>query len=228
MFFPCWKPFWDGNYGDDKRDAKGKNKGLMWYKDLGEHVYGEFSMAVLQANEVIEDQCQVESGPFSALTHGTFIGIYDGHGGPQAANFVNNNLFHNFKSFVHEHGEVSKEAIKKAYLTTDNEFLKIVRKQWEQKPLTASQGTCCLVGIISNGQLFVANAGDSRVVMGRLDTSSSSSSSPSSKGVRAMQLSTDHNATIESEREELRSLHPNDPDIVVQKHKAWRVKGIIQ
>ncbi|GAB2268743.1 hypothetical protein Dimus_003690 [Dionaea muscipula] len=42
-----------------------------------------------------------ESGPMSSLEagpHGTFIGIYDGHGGPEAAQFVDNHLFENLKS----------------------------------------------------------------------------------------------------------------------------------
>ncbi|XP_057535797.1 probable protein phosphatase 2C 48 [Amaranthus tricolor] len=226
MVFSCLKPFWEGyNVDNEKRDSKGKVKGLMWYKDLGEHIYGEFSMAVMQANEVVEDRSQVESGPFSSLSDGptgTFFGIYDGHGGPQAACFVNNNLFQIFKNYVQEQ-EVTEEVIKKAYLATDEEFLKIVKKEWIEKPHLASQGTCCLVGIICNEKLYVANAGDSRVVLGRLDNKICST-----KGLRAMQLSTDHNAKMETEREELQSLHPHDPDIVVLKHKAWRVKGIIQ
>ena len=46
--------------------------------------------------------------------------------------------------------------------------------------------------------------------------------------VTALQLSTEHNANIETVRNELRCLHPNDSQIVVLKHKVWRVKGIIQ
>ncbi|KAL9259376.1 putative protein phosphatase 2C 38 [Drosera capensis] len=41
-------------------------------------------------------------------------------------------------------------------------------------------------------------------------------------------LSSEHNASRESVREELQRLHPEDPQIVVLKHQAWRVKGIIQ
>jgi pyruvate dehydrogenase phosphatase len=48
------------------------------------------------------------------------------------------------------------------------------------------------------------------------------------KVAKAVQLSSEHNASVESVREELHSLHPDDPQIVVLKHKVWRVKGLIQ
>jgi pyruvate dehydrogenase phosphatase len=48
------------------------------------------------------------------------------------------------------------------------------------------------------------------------------------KEIKAVQLSYEHNASIESVREELHSLHPDDPHIVVLKNKVWRVKGLIQ
>ena len=44
----------------------------------------------------------------------------------------------------------------------------------------------------------------------------------------AIQLSAEHNASIESVRQEMQSLHPDDSQIVVLKHNVWRVKGIIQ
>lgn len=84
-------------------DVKGKVDGLLWYKDLGNHLYGEFSMAVIQANSSLEDRSQLESGPMSSDylgPQGTFIGVYDGHGGTAAAQFVNDNLFSNFKSML--------------------------------------------------------------------------------------------------------------------------------
>lgn len=84
----------------------------------------------------------------------------------------------------------------------------------------ASVGSCCLVGLICNGLLYIANVGDSRVVLGRADSDT--------KNVSAIQVSMEHNANIESVRDELRSLHPRDPQIVQLKHKVWRVKGIIQ
>lgn len=105
-------------------------------------------------------------------------------------------------------------------METEEEFLAIVKQQWADKPQIASVGSCCLVGVICNGLLYVANAGDSRVVLGRAEKSV--------RGATAIQLSTEHNASIESVRDELRSLHPHDSQIVVLKHKVWRVKGLIQ
>ena len=43
-------------------------------------------MAVIQADTVLEDHGRLDSGPLSSLDsgpQGTFVGIYDGHGGPQ-------------------------------------------------------------------------------------------------------------------------------------------------
>lgn len=115
---------------------------------------------------------------------------------------------------------MSADVIKSAYLATEEQFLAMVKKQWEIKPQIASVGSCCLVGIVCNSMIYTANAGDSRVVLARLEKCG--------KQVKAVQLSDEHNASIESVREELHSLHPEDPKIVLLKHKVWRVKGIIQ
>lgn len=81
--------------------AAGRQDGLLWYKDSGHHLLGEFSMAVVQANNLLEDQSQLESGPLSTLDsgpYGTFVGVYDGHGGPETSRFVNDHLFQHLKS----------------------------------------------------------------------------------------------------------------------------------
>ncbi|XP_042475290.1 probable protein phosphatase 2C 38 isoform X1 [Macadamia integrifolia] len=219
----CWKPSGDGYDSSKSEDGGGRTDGLLWYKDSGHHVNGEFSMAVIQANNLLEDQSQLESGPLSSLStgpQGTFVGIYDGHGGPEASRFINDHLFHNLKKFASEHQGMSAAVISKAFSATEEEFLSFVKKQWINSPQIASVGSCCLVGIICDGLLYIANAGDSRAVLGR--------SEKATKEVRAIQLSTEHNASIESVREELHLSHPDDSQIVVLKHKVWRVKGIIQ
>lgn len=94
MVKSCWKPSVEGDYSGRRVNS------LLWCKDLEQHVCGEFSMAVIQANSLLEDQSQLESGPLSSTSYGpygTFIGVYDGHGGPEASRFINDNLFRNFK-----------------------------------------------------------------------------------------------------------------------------------
>lgn len=98
---PCFRPSVEGENSGKAGDANGRVDGLLWYKDSGRHVNGDFSMAVVQANNLLEDQSQLESGPMSSVEsgpQGTFVGIYDGHGGPEAARFVNEHLFKNIKS----------------------------------------------------------------------------------------------------------------------------------
>lgn len=115
---------------------------------------------------------------------------------------------------------MSENVMRRAFSATERDFLSLVKKQWLSQPQIASTGTCCLVGMICNGTLYVANAGDSRVVLGRVE-----------KAIReteAVQLSEEHNVNIEAVRDELKSKHPYDSKIVVIRHNVWRVKGLIQ
>ncbi|URE28597.1 phosphatase 2C [Musa troglodytarum] len=267
----CWGPSL-AHYVNSGSDAVGRRDGLLWHKDSGRHACGEFSMAVVQANDLLEDQSQIESGPLSSPEsglYGTFVGIYDGHGGPETSRYVNDHLFHHLKSkvlppeanpsssasllflliasvaagenlpafnplpspfelcmpnvqtgFALEQQTISVDVIRKAIQATEEGFLALVTKQWPAKPQIAAVGSCCLLGVICSGTLYIANLGDSRVVLGRLVKATGE--------VLAMQLSAEHNAGLESVRQELCSLHPNDPRIVVLKHDVWRVKGLIQ
>ncbi|CAN6996937.1 unnamed protein product [Brassica oleracea var. botrytis] len=214
----CFKQF--GRTSDNRNSeaagscgsgGEGKD-GLLWFRDLGKYRGGEFSMAVIQANQVLEDQSQIESGNF-----GTFVGVYDGHGGPEAARYVCDHLFNHFREISAEtQGVVT---IQRAFNATEEGFASLVSELWSTMPNLATVGTCCLVGVIYQSTLFVASLGDSRVVLGKKG---------SSGGLSAIQLSSEHNANNEDILWELKDLHPDDPQIVVFKHGVWRVKGIIQ
>ncbi|KAL3814000.1 hypothetical protein ACJIZ3_015268 [Penstemon smallii] len=218
----CFRPRSD-RYVHTGSDASGRQDGLLWYKDSGQHFNGEFSMAVVQANNLLEDQSQLESGSLSSNDsgpYGTFVGIYDGHGGPETSRFINEHLFQHLKRFTAENQSMSVEVIKKAFQATEDGFFSVVSRQWPVQPQIAAVGSCCLVGIICSGNLYIANLGDSRAVLGRLVKATGE--------VLAIQLSAEHNASIESVRQELQSMHPDDSHIVVLKHNVWRVKGLIQ
>ncbi|KAG4970614.1 hypothetical protein JHK82_036307 [Glycine max] len=84
MVMSCWKQIVDGDEGDES----GRVDGLLRYKDLGNHLYGEFSMVVVQDNSSLEDRGELESRPLSSNhlgPQGTFIGVYDGHDGSEAS-----------------------------------------------------------------------------------------------------------------------------------------------
>ncbi|KAM7484967.1 hypothetical protein LguiA_000976 [Lonicera macranthoides] len=219
----CWKPFGGSDFSSHSSVVGGGNNGngdfskdgLLWFRDIGKYASGEFSMAVVQANQVLEDQSQIESGPF-----GTFVGVYDGHGGPDTARYVCDHLFRNFGAMSAEDGGVTTEVIRRSFLETENGFTALVSQLWNTRPSIATVGSCCLVGVIHQHTLFVANLGDSRVVLGKKVGNTG--------GVAAIQLSAEHNANIEAVRQELKELHPDDPQIVVFKNGVWRVKGIIQ
>ncbi|KAK8561215.1 hypothetical protein V6N13_149616 [Hibiscus sabdariffa] len=218
----CFWPRSD-RYVHKSTDAAGRQDGLLWYKDIGQHINGEFSMAVVQANSLIEDQSQLESGCLSSHEsgpYGTFVGVYDGHGGPETSRYINDHLFQHLKRFTSEQQTMSVDVIRKAYQATEEGFMSIVAKKWSMSPQLAAVGSCCLVGVICGGNLYVANLGDSRAVLGRAVRETGE--------YLASQLSEEHNVCIESVRQELQSLHPDDSQIVVLKHNVWRVKGIIQ
>ncbi|CDP01847.1 unnamed protein product [Coffea canephora] len=204
-------------------DTAGRQDGLLWYKDTGQHSIGDFSMAVVQANNLLEDQSQIESGSLSLLDsgpYGTFVGVYDGHGGPETSRYINDHLFQHLKRFASEQSSMSVDVIRKAFQATEEGFLSVVSKNWPTKPQMAAVGSCCLVAVICGGTLYVANLGDSRAVLGRVVRATGE--------VLAIQLSNEHNASIESVRQELHAMHPDDSHIVVLKHNVWRVKGLIQ
>ncbi|CAN4109803.1 unnamed protein product [Withania somnifera] len=202
----CWRPSSDRSVHAGS-DAAGRQDGLF----------------VVQANNLLEDQSQIESGSLSLLDsgpYGTFAGIYDGHGGPETSRYINDHLFQHLKRFAAEQNSMSVDVIRKAFQATEDGFSSVVAKQWPMKPQIAAVGSCCLVAVICNSILYVANLGDSRAVLGRLMRATGE--------VLAIQLSAEHNACFESVRQELHSTHPDDPQIVVLKHNVWRVKGLIQ
>ncbi|XP_059623975.1 probable protein phosphatase 2C 63 [Cornus florida] len=198
----------------------GGGDGLLWHMDLKPHASGDYSIAVVQANSSLEDQGQVFTSPSA-----TYVGVYDGHGGPEASRFITSHLFPYLHKFALEQGGLSEEVIRKAFDAIEKEFVDLVKQSWLSRPQIASVGSCCLVGAISNDVLYVANCGDSRAVLGRRVSDGRTNSSTT---VVAERLSTDHNVGVEEVRKEVKDLHPDDSHIVVYTRGVWRIKGIIQ
>uniref|UniRef100_A0A0D9W110 protein-serine/threonine phosphatase n=1 Tax=Leersia perrieri TaxID=77586 RepID=A0A0D9W110_9ORYZ len=190
--------------------------GLLWWRDLARCHAGELSVAVVQGNHVLEDQCRVDSSP----PLGTCLALFDGHAGPDAARFACDHFIPNLQEAASGTQGVTADAIRDAFLATEEGFLALVSRTWETQPDIATVGTCCLVGVVHRMTLFVANLGDSRAVLGKKVGRAGQ--------ITAEQLSSEHNANEEGVRQELMAEHPDDPQIVALKHGVWRVKGIIQ
>ncbi|XVF43894.1 hypothetical protein PTKIN_Ptkin02bG0077600 [Pterospermum kingtungense] len=84
-------------------------------------------------------------------TNKAFFGVYDGHGGTMAAEFVAENLHNNvFEMLKNCKGnEEKEEAVKAGYFKTDEEFLK--------QDLVS--GTCCVTALIEGQDIVVPNLG---------------------------------------------------------------------
>lgn len=129
------------------------------------------------------------------------FGVFDGHGGSRAAEFVKQNLFDNLlkhPKFLSD----TRTAIVETYKQTDQEYLKAENSQHRDAGSTAS--TAVLVG----DRLLVANVGDSRAVI--------------SRGGTAVALSNDHKPNRTDERQRI-----EDAGGVVMWSGTWRVGGVL-
>ncbi|KAL7003581.1 protein-serine,threonine phosphatase [Sarracenia purpurea var. burkii] len=129
------------------------------------------------------------------------FGIFDGHGGSHAAEFLKEHLFENLM----KHPQFltnTKLAISETYQQTDMDFLESEKDTYRDDGSTAS--TAVLVG----NHLYVANVGDSRTVI--------------SKAGRAIPLSDDHKPNRSDERKRIESAGG-----VVMWAGTWRVGGVL-
>ncbi|KAK2603694.1 Protein phosphatase 2C 2 [Conoideocrella luteorostrata] len=110
----------------------------------------------------------------------SFFGVFDGHGGDKVALFTGENI-HNIilKQDTFKSGDYA-QGLKDGFLATDRAILNDPKYEEEVSGCTAC------VGLITGSKLFVANAGDSRGVLGI-------------KG-RAKPMSQDHKPQLESEK----------------------------
>ncbi|XP_008806972.2 probable protein phosphatase 2C 74 [Phoenix dactylifera] len=89
-----------------------------------------------------------------------FFGVFDGHGGRAAVDFVTEKLGNNILAALSQLKEKENQlelAIRAGYLTTDSQLLS----------QGVSSGACVATVLLKGGELHVANAGDCRIVMSR-------------------------------------------------------------
>ncbi|CAN1322661.1 Probable protein phosphatase 2C 27 [Linum perenne] len=126
----------------------------------------------------IDDLNQHLSSIADFSSPGAFYGVFDGHGGTDAASFVRNNIL----SLIVEDSQFPicvEKAIKSAFVKADFAFA-------DDSTLDISSGTTALTALMLGRTLIIANAGDCRAVLGR-------------RG-RAIEMSKDHKPNCTSER----------------------------
>ncbi|KAF7809581.1 putative protein phosphatase 2C 47 isoform X1 [Senna tora] len=141
---------------------------------------------------------------------GAFYGVFDGHGGTDAASFTRKNILKfitadsNFPSSV-------KKAIKCAFVKADHALA-------DASALDRSSGTTALIALIMGRTMLIANVGDSRAVLG--------------KRGRAIELSKDHKPNCTSERLRIEKLggviydgYLNGQLSVARALGDWHIKG---
>lgn len=148
----------------------------------------------------MEDFFDVKMSKMNGKTVCLF-GIFDGHGGSRAAEYLKQRLFENLMKHPQFMGD-TKVAISETYKQTDFEFLDAEKDTFRDDGSTAS--TAVLVG----NHLYVANVGDSRTVL--------------SKGGKAIPLSEDHKPNRLDERKRIESAGG-----VVMWAGTWRVGGVL-
>ncbi|KAL6226902.1 hypothetical protein ACLB2K_000861 [Fragaria x ananassa] len=143
-------------------------------------------------------------------SHGAFYGVFDGHGGVDAASFIKKNLL----NFIVQDSHFP-DALKKA---TRSAFVKADHAIADATSLDKSSGTTALTAFILGRNMLIANAGDCRAVLG--------------KRGRAIELSKDHKPNCTSERLRIEKLggviydgYLNGQLSVARALGDWHIKG---
>ncbi|CAJ1972341.1 unnamed protein product [Sphenostylis stenocarpa] len=129
------------------------------------------------------------------------FGIFDGHGGSRAAEYLKEHLFDNLlkhPKFLTD----AKLAISETYKQTDANFLDSEKDTYRDDGSTAS------TAVLVDNHLFVANVGDSRTIV--------------SKAGKAIALSEDHKPNRSDERKRIENAGG-----VVMWAGTWRVGGVL-
>ena len=92
--------------------------------------------------------------------------VYDGHGGNQAAKWVNENL-HDFVSSAVGQSKDTKAAMQVAFQVADKELLHYLETASSQGQLLTGAGTTASVVLADTSRVIVANIGDSSVMLSR-------------------------------------------------------------
>ncbi|KAF6839600.1 protein phosphatase [Colletotrichum plurivorum] len=161
----------------EKSSAKGEDERLLY----GVSAMQGWRISMEDAHTTVLDLLTM--GSDEAKKHDSklsFFGVFDGHGGDKVALFAGEHIHEIIKKQETFKQGNYEQALKDGFLATDRAILNDPKYEEEVSGCTAC------VGLISDNKIYVANAGDSRSVLGI-------------KG-RAKPLSQDHKPQLEAEK----------------------------
>ncbi|KAM7531855.1 hypothetical protein LguiB_035265 [Lonicera macranthoides] len=181
-----------------------------------------------------------------------FVGIYDGFNGPDATDYLLNNLYSNVQKELEgflwnefdsegtgnlNHSDVLK-ALSDALKKTEAAYLEIADMMLMENPELALMGSCVLGMLMKGDDVYLMNVGDSRAVLARkgepelgiIDETMSDLDAfavdqfESLPSLVSCQLTIDHSTSVEEEVERIKSEHTDDSSAVTND----RVKGSLK
>ena len=195
--------------------------------------------ATFNANSPTEDRSFTKSGQGWAMG-----GIFDGHGGWQVADFASSKFVNLLMPRLLYQSSSNESAIFKSLLATfediENSYIESVRGTYHLGFRDVGKvGACALVALRYDDDLYIANCGDCRAVLGsclpplpnaaRSNDSQGRATPVSSVRYVSTRLSRDHNARTPLESLLLQQEHSNEADIIKCKNShACYVKGRLQ
>ena len=170
--------------------------------------------ATYAANNPTEDRYISWHSPTTSV-----VGVFDGHGGAQVANYVRNNIISVLESnaILDETFDISnaesQEKIVTCFQELEDGYLRSIEDSYKLGfGAVASVGCCALIAIRKGKHLLIANCGDCRAVLGtRMDGDNGRFH------FRAVTCTNDHNCRRPEEQLKLRLQHPGESDVYVCK-----------
>eukprot|EP00755_Sulcionema_specki_P022279 Sspe_Gene.76120::Locus_47567_Transcript_2_2_Confidence_0.667_Length_4109::g.76120::m.76120/K07359/CAMKK2; calcium/calmodulin-dependent protein kinase kinase 2 len=159
----------------------------------------------------MEDFSMVAFNPTALLTGKSadpselVVGVFDGHGGPYAADYCRLNLLPRLvRAAGYSSSKTLPAALEHAFVTCNSAYFSKIEHS------DCDAGTTAIVGVFKDGIMTIANAGDCRAVLGY-------------GGSEAKQLNRIHVCTDDEER----AMVEKRGGSIVHYNGSWRVNGVL-